>query len=214
MVQPEPTPLQIARERPRAAAAAAGDRRAGDRAGRLHPARARRIARPGAPARRRRRSAPHHRGDERGGATGQPLPVVAAFGQCRRGHPDRHRPGGDRDPERGAVGHPGDAAALHPLSRHRHRRLLSAGARHRGRPRLDAAGVYGAVVRRDRADRRQCDRALALCRQHRPVLGGGDYRGDILDLALGADRTCCCRPRSPPACWFSAGTCRSCVFSM
>ena len=37
------------------------------------------FARPGAQARRRRRSAPHHRGDERGGATGQPLSRCRSF---------------------------------------------------------------------------------------------------------------------------------------
>ena len=131
------------RDRDRPDAPAAGDGGPRHRAGDLHPARARGAARPGDQARRRRRSAPHDRGDERGGASGQPLSAFAALGQRRRGHFDRHRPGDNRHPERGAVGHPGDPAALHPLSRHRHRRLLSAGAGDRRRPRLVAAGLDG-----------------------------------------------------------------------
>jgi predicted PurR-regulated permease PerM len=69
-----------------------------------------------------------------------------------------------------------------------------------------AAGVDGAAVRGDRARRRQRGRALALRRQHRPVLDRGDHRGGVLDLAVGADWVAAIDPadrlpaRSRPAC--------------
>ena len=49
-------------------------------------------------------------------------------------------------------------------------------------------GVDGAALCRDRARHRECGRAVALCRPHRPVFFCGGRGGGILGLALGPGR--------------------------
>jgi predicted PurR-regulated permease PerM len=91
-------------------------------------------------------------------------------------------------PNAALVGNFRSPAALPPLSRDSHRRVLSCGTRCGGGPGLDDAGLGDRAVCRHRVRRHQPARALGLRRQHWSVLGCADCGSDFLDLAMGADR--------------------------
>ena len=93
----------------------------------------------------------------------------------------------DRYSECGVVGNFCGSAAISPLSRDRHCRLLSDRARLGGGSRLDAPGLGNPVVCRDRARRRQPVGALGLRSQYWYLLGRVDCRSDFLDLVMGPD---------------------------
>jgi predicted PurR-regulated permease PerM len=80
------------------------------------------------------------------------------------------------------------SAAISPLSRDRHRCLLSDRARPGRGSRLDAVGLGNPVVCRDRARRRELVGALGLRGQYGSVLGRADCCSDFLDLVMGTDR--------------------------
>ena len=154
----------------------------------LHPAAARGSAGSDDPAVRLLRPAPHHGRDERRGATAVALPAHPACREhgVRRDH--RHGAGHYRHPLAGDLGRSRRVAALRALYRRAALRRDAAGAGGGRRSRLVQAAVDRFPLPRGGAAHGPGGRAAALWPQHRALAVRRRAGGDVLDLAVGADR--------------------------
>ena len=99
-------------------------------------------------------------------------------------------------------------AALRALCRHDAGRSAAHPDRLRGHAGLGAALPGAGLDRRLRRHHRPDRRAAAVRRVHRRHAAGADHVGDCSGARCGGPSACCCRRRSPSACWCWAGTCR------
>ena len=149
-----PGPLDFLQGRCRAAAVPDRAYRAGDFPGRADPAEPRGSAGPVITARRRPRSAPHDRRDERSRRADQPLSADAARRRVVFWHPVRDRAGGDRHPECAALGRARGGVPVRPVYRRAADGGVSDRAGNRGRSRMGSAVVdRPAVCRSSRSSR-------------------------------------------------------------
>src|ERR1700754_408261 len=128
------------------------------------------------------------------GARPHPLVPEPASDQHRLRRDDRHRAVDHRRSQSRAVGDSRCRPAVRSLYRRFHRRGLSAGAGDRGRSGLVDARLDGHFVLCRRARGRPDGRADGVWTNHRPFAGRRRGIRDVLDRALGTDRTCARNP--------------------